>query len=149
MTPKYLNGLKTRSLRSVNFLKPNIKLKVLCGRKSLPIFKRLMDIGCYRGLRHRKGFPLRGATHQNECPGQEKAEGVLLPVRKKHLPRSNTIYNWNMAKRQTKAAAAAAKRKKKQISDPREMAFIKATFNNVIVTLTDGEGNVLFMVFCR
>ena len=22
--------------------------------------KRLMDIGCYRGLRHRKGFPCRG-----------------------------------------------------------------------------------------
>jgi small subunit ribosomal protein S11 len=48
-----------------------------------------------------------------------------------------------MAKRQTKAASAAAKRKKKQISDPNGMAFIKATFNNVIVTLTDGNGNVL------
>ncbi|MBR0520696.1 MAG: 30S ribosomal protein S13, partial [Spirochaetales bacterium] len=22
--------------------------------------KRLMDIGCYRGLRHRKGLPVRG-----------------------------------------------------------------------------------------
>ena len=22
--------------------------------------KRLMDIGCYRGIRHRKGLPLRG-----------------------------------------------------------------------------------------
>jgi small subunit ribosomal protein S11 len=48
-----------------------------------------------------------------------------------------------MAKRQTKAAAAAAKRKKKQVSDPNGMAYIKATFNNVIVTLTDGSGNVL------
>jgi small subunit ribosomal protein S11 len=48
-----------------------------------------------------------------------------------------------MAKRQTKAAAAVAKRKKKQISDPNGMAFVKATFNNVIVTLTDGDGNVL------
>jgi small subunit ribosomal protein S11 len=48
-----------------------------------------------------------------------------------------------MAKRQTKAASAAAKRKKKQISDPNGMAFIKATFNNVIVTLTDANGNVL------
>lgn len=48
-----------------------------------------------------------------------------------------------MAKRQTKAAAAAAKRKKKQLSDPNGMAFIKATFNNVIVTLTDNNGNVI------
>jgi len=49
-----------------------------------------------------------------------------------------------MAKRQNKAAAAAAaKRKKKQLSDPNGMAFVKATFNNVIVTLTDADGNVL------
>jgi small subunit ribosomal protein S13 len=28
--------------------------------------KRLMDIGCYRGLRHRKGLPVRGQrTHTN------------------------------------------------------------------------------------
>lgn len=45
-----------------------------------------------------------------------------------------------MAKRQKKTAA---KKKKKQISDPNGMAFIKATFNNVIVTLTDANGNTL------
>ena len=27
--------------------------------------KRLMDIGCYRGLRHRKGLPLRGQKTKN------------------------------------------------------------------------------------
>jgi small subunit ribosomal protein S13 len=28
--------------------------------------KRLMEIGCYRGLRHRKGLPVRGQrTHTN------------------------------------------------------------------------------------
>ena len=28
--------------------------------------KRLMDLGCYRGLRHRKGLPVRGQrTHTN------------------------------------------------------------------------------------
>ena len=28
--------------------------------------KRLMDIGCYRGLRHRKGLPVHGQrTHTN------------------------------------------------------------------------------------
>ena len=50
-----------------------------------------------------------------------------------------------MAKKQTKASAAAAakRKKKKQITDPNGMAFVKATFNNVIVTITDGDGNVL------
>lgn len=27
--------------------------------------KRMMDIGCYRGLRHRKGLPLRGQRTKN------------------------------------------------------------------------------------
>jgi len=46
-----------------------------------------------------------------------------------------------MAKKQ---AGATVKRKKKvQVSDPSGMAFVKATFNNVIVTITDGNGNVL------
>ncbi len=27
--------------------------------------KRLMDIGCYRGLRHRRGLPLRGQRTKN------------------------------------------------------------------------------------
>ncbi|MFA5670561.1 MAG: 30S ribosomal protein S11 [Balneolaceae bacterium] len=50
-----------------------------------------------------------------------------------------------MAKKQTKTSAAiAAKRKrKKQVSDPNGMAFVKATFNNVIVTITDASGGVL------
>ena len=29
--------------------------------------KRLMDIGCYRGIRHRIGLPLRGQTTKNNA----------------------------------------------------------------------------------
>lgn len=29
--------------------------------------KRLMDIGCYRGIRHRSGLPLRGQRTQNNA----------------------------------------------------------------------------------
>jgi len=29
--------------------------------------KRLMDIGCYRGLRHRRGLPVRGQTTKNNA----------------------------------------------------------------------------------
>jgi len=41
--------------------------------------KRLMDIGCYRGIRHRRGLPVRGQrTHTNARTrsGRRKA-GVL------------------------------------------------------------------------
>lgn len=33
--------------------------------------------------------------------------------------------------------------KRKQLSDPNGMAFIKATFNNVLVTVTDADGNTI------
>tara|TARA_R110000868_G_scaffold411716_1_gene707968 strand:+ start:12040 stop:12447 length:408 start_codon:yes stop_codon:yes gene_type:complete len=48
-----------------------------------------------------------------------------------------------MAKKQASAAVAAKRKKKKQVSDPNGLAFVKATFNNVIVTITDSNGNVL------
>ncbi|MTI89404.1 MAG: 30S ribosomal protein S11 [Balneolaceae bacterium] len=49
-----------------------------------------------------------------------------------------------MAKKQPKAPAASKRKKKrKQLSDPNGMAFVKATFNNVIVTVSDADGNVV------
>ncbi len=47
-----------------------------------------------------------------------------------------------MAKRQAKTAAAA-KKKKKQLADPNGLVYVKATFNNVLVTITDTAGNVI------
>ncbi len=37
--------------------------------------KRLMDLGCYRGLRHRRGLPVRGQrTHTNAQDPQGPGE---------------------------------------------------------------------------
>ena len=47
-----------------------------------------------------------------------------------------------MAKQQRKSAGTKRKRKK-QLSDPNGMVFIKATFNNVLVTITDSDGNTI------
>ena len=39
--------------------------------------KRLMDLGCYRGLRHRKGLPVRGQrTHTNARTRKGKAVSI-------------------------------------------------------------------------
>lgn len=51
---------KIRTIISENFkvegvLKSEVQLNI----------KRLMDIGCYRGLRHRKGLPVRGQRTKN------------------------------------------------------------------------------------
>jgi small subunit ribosomal protein S13 len=40
--------------------------------------KRLMDLGCYRGLRHRKGLPVRGQrTHTNARTRKGPRKGML------------------------------------------------------------------------
>ncbi len=44
--------------------------------------KRLMDLGCYRGLRHRKGLPVRGQrTHTNA----RTRKGPARPIAGKKL----------------------------------------------------------------
>ena len=43
--------------------------------------KRLMDLGCYRGLRHRKGLPVRGQrTHTNARTRKGPKRGIIRRV---------------------------------------------------------------------
>ncbi|MBN2460067.1 MAG: 30S ribosomal protein S13 [Candidatus Cloacimonetes bacterium] len=45
--------------------------------------KRLMEIGCYRGLRHKRGMPVRGQrTHTNARTRRGRRKGSML-VKKK------------------------------------------------------------------
>ena len=47
-------------------IEQNYKVEGDLRRETTANIKRLMDIGCYRGLRHRKGLPARGQrTHTN------------------------------------------------------------------------------------
>jgi len=43
--------------------------------------KRLMDIGCYRGLRHRRGLPVRGQNTKNNA--KTRKGNKRAPVGKK------------------------------------------------------------------
>ena len=44
----------------------NVKVEGDLRREVAMNIKRLMDLGCYRGVRHRKGLPVRGQrTHTN------------------------------------------------------------------------------------
>jgi small subunit ribosomal protein S13 len=44
--------------------------------------KRLMDLGCYRGLRHRKGLPVRGQrTHTNGRTRKGPRRGIFAKKR--------------------------------------------------------------------
>jgi len=37
--------------------------------------KRLMDIGCYRGIRHRRGLPVRGQNTKTNAKTRKKRRG--------------------------------------------------------------------------
>ena len=48
--------------------------------------KRLMDLGCYRGLRHRRGLPTRGQrTHTNARTRKGPRKGMLSRARTKKV----------------------------------------------------------------
>jgi len=48
------------------YIDKNLKVEGDLRREVTMNIKRLMEIGCYRGIRHRKGLPVRGqSTKQN------------------------------------------------------------------------------------
>jgi small subunit ribosomal protein S13 len=44
--------------------------------------KRLMDIGCYRGMRHRRGLPVRGQRTHTNARTRKGPRGKLVMTRK-------------------------------------------------------------------
>ncbi len=59
-----LNEKEVTKIR--NIINESYKVEGDLRREISMNIKRLMDMGCYRGLRHRKGLPVRGQrTHTN------------------------------------------------------------------------------------
>ncbi|UII28892.1 30S ribosomal protein S13 [Fulvivirga maritima] len=48
-----------------NIISENFKVEGVLKSEVQMSIKRLMDIGCYRGLRHRKSLPVRGQRTKN------------------------------------------------------------------------------------
>lgn len=59
------NDDESNSIRSV--IAEQFKIEGMLKSEIQLSIKRLMDIGCYRGLRHRKGLPVRGQTTKNNA----------------------------------------------------------------------------------
>ncbi|HDT12417.1 MAG TPA: 30S ribosomal protein S13 [Candidatus Marinimicrobia bacterium] len=45
--------------------------------------KRLMDIGCYRGLRHRRGLPVRGQNTKNNARTRKGKKRAAIKKKRK------------------------------------------------------------------
>ena len=50
-------------------------------RFNILAIKRLQDISCYRGRRHRAGLPVRGAKHERACLGSHLPDPRVAPLR--------------------------------------------------------------------
>jgi small subunit ribosomal protein S11 len=84
--------------------------------------KRLMDLGCYRGLRHRKGLPVRGQrTHTNART--RKGPAKPSPARRSKEVDHGTRYQ--------KPPARQAQRRKNIAAG---VAHVNSSFNNTMIT---------------
>ena len=87
--------------------------------------KRLVEINCYRGIRHRKGLPVRGQRTKTNA-------------RTRKGP-AKTIAN----KKKAKAVKKVIKKRRDRKNIEAGHAHIRSTFNNTIVTITDVQGNTV------
>ena len=73
---KDLNDDEVRHIRET--IEANLQVEGDLRRETSMNIKRLMDLGCYRGLRHRKGLPVRGQrTHTNARTRKGPKRGLV------------------------------------------------------------------------
>jgi small subunit ribosomal protein S13 len=73
---KDLTEEQTRAIREI--IEADYKVEGDLRREVTMNIKRLMDLGCYRGLRHRKGLPVRGQrTHTNARTRKGPKRGIV------------------------------------------------------------------------
>ncbi|MBY0349430.1 30S ribosomal protein S13 [Tabrizicola sp.] len=70
-----LNDSEVLAIRE--YIDANLTVEGDLRREVTMNIKRLMDLGCYRGLRHRKGLPVRGQrTHTNARTRKGPAKAI-------------------------------------------------------------------------
>jgi len=79
---KDLNESEVNALR--DYINKNVKVEGDLRREVALNIKRLVEIGCYRGIRHRKGLPVRGQrTKTNARTRKGPSKGAVGAKKKK------------------------------------------------------------------
>ncbi len=65
------------------FIEQNLKVEGDLRTEIAMNIKRLMDIGCYRGIRHRRGLPVRGQNTKNNARTRKGNRRISLSSKKK------------------------------------------------------------------
>ena len=66
-----------------DYLDRNLVVEGDLRRERSQNIKRLMEIGCYRGLRHRRGLPVRGQRTKTNARGRKGPKRTVGVKRKK------------------------------------------------------------------
>jgi len=66
-----------------NYIEQNLKVEGDLRTEIAMNIKRLMDIGCYRGIRHRRGLPVRGQNTKNNAKTRKGNRRVSVGGKKK------------------------------------------------------------------
>ena len=74
---KKVKDLQEKDLESIRQFIDDYQLEGDLRRENSMNIKRLMDLGCYRGLRHRRNLPVRGQrTHTNARTRKGPAKAI-------------------------------------------------------------------------
>ena len=85
--------------------------------------KRLTEIGCYRGVRHRKGLPVRGQRSKTNARTRKGPKRTVA----RHMATAKKVI----------------KRRRERKNVEKGQVHIRSSFNNTMVTVTDMQGNAL------
>ena len=78
---KDLNSDEVTALRTV--IAEEFKVEGTLRTEITMNIKRLMDIACYRGLRHRRGLPVRGQNTKNNARTRKGRKRIAVGKKKK------------------------------------------------------------------
>jgi small subunit ribosomal protein S13 len=78
---KALSDSDVARIRSV--IDANCKVEGALRAETTMAIKRLIDIGCYRGLRHRRGLPVRGQRSRTNARTRKGRRRTVAGKRKK------------------------------------------------------------------
>ena len=66
-----------------NYIDEHFKVEGDLRKEVTQNIKRLMEIGCYRGLRHRRGLPVRGQRTRTNARTRKGPKGSTIAKKKK------------------------------------------------------------------
>ncbi len=78
---KNLDDDQISSIRTV--ISENYTIEGSARTSNVMDIKRLMDIGCYRGIRHRRGLPVRGQNTKNNSRTRKGKKKLAIKKKRK------------------------------------------------------------------